>query len=250
MTPTDVEQLTAVPDEETEALSPPAEPEPEKPRHRVPSAWLTTFRIPERRRWTVSLAATLLVSAVGVGLLYVDDTSNQATIRTLTTDNMQLRGRNQILQDQLQTTQQNLTATMGQLEESKAELQHPTVTIWNVPQQISGPNAWLEGTVPDAFTYHLHVTSNGPLSVSFLTLGNYAAANACMDQGGSANYCMHHSGSVIGWLNKTSIDYDFHQAEGCADYVAVFTSSTTITIRPNVSVTYNPASSATGTCVS
>jgi len=248
MTPTHVDQLTETPPLEPEIVTLP--PAPSAPRRsRGPSAWAPMFEMRERRWWTVALAATLLISAGGVGLLYLDDTGNQATIRSLTTENEQLRGHSQILQDQLRTTEQNLNSTMGELERTKAELEHPTVTIWNVPQEIKGANAWLEGNVPDTFTYHLHVTSTGPMSVSILTLQNYAAANVCMDQGGTANYCMHHSGSAIGWLNKTSVDYDFHLAEGCADYVAVFTSPTTITLRPNVSVTYQPASSATGTCV-
>jgi hypothetical protein len=59
---------------------------------------------------------------------------------------------------------------------------------------------------------------------------------------------MHHSGSVIGWLGVTSINYDFHLAEGCADYISVFTSASAITVTPNVSVTYSPATSATGAC--
>jgi hypothetical protein len=44
------------------------------------------------------------------------------------------------------------------------------------------------------------------------------------------------------------LNFDFHEAEGCADYVAVFTSSQTVTVTPNVSVTYNPANHSTGAC--
>ena len=253
MTPTEMDQLTtptqqaelAPADLAPETFSPPPATRP----GRAPSAWVPMFRMRERRWWTIALAATLLVSAFGIGLLYVDDTTNQATIRSLTTENEQQSGRIQILQDQLGTTEQNLTASLGELARTKSELEHPTLVIWTLPQQIKGANSWLQGNIPDTFTYHLHVTSTGPMSVSILTLENYANATACMDQGGSANYCLHHSGSVIGWLNKTSIDYDFHMAEGCADYVSVFTSSTTITVKPNVSVTYNPASKPTGACV-
>ena len=46
----------------------------------------------------------------------------------------------------------------------------------------------------------------------------------------------------------TSVNYDFHKAEGCAAYLAVITSDRSITVTPDVSVTYNPASAATGTC--
>jgi hypothetical protein len=59
---------------------------------------------------------------------------------------------------------------------------------------------------------------------------------------------MHHRGTVKSWLSVTSVNYDFHEAEGCADYLAVFTSSQTVTVTPNVSVTYNPANHSTGAC--
>jgi hypothetical protein len=67
---------------------------------------------------------------------------------------------------------------------------------------------------------------------------------------GDTDYCMHHTakGQVQSWLNVTSVSYDFHLAEGCAGYMAVWTSSTSITVNPDVSVTYNPAPTFTGAC--
>src|SRR5260370_35201118 len=60
---------------------------------------------------------------------------------------------------------------------------------------------------------------------------------------------MHHSGSPAHtWSSVTTVSYSFHEAEGCADYVVVFTSDRDITVKPNVSVTYNPASASTGSC--
>ena len=212
-------------------------------------AWAPQIESRERRWWTVALAATLLVSAIGIGMLYADDTSNQATVRSLTIQNESLTGRNQNLQDQLTTTQTNLTATLGELAKTKADLEHPHLTIWNVPQQIKGASWYLAGGIPDTFTYHLKATSTGAMSISILTLEQWASANECVDAGrGTTNYCMHHSGAVMSWLSVRSVNYDFHLAEGCADYVSVFTSASSITVRPDVSVTYNPASSATGAC--
>ncbi|TMF29608.1 MAG: hypothetical protein E6I29_08120, partial [Chloroflexi bacterium] len=69
----------------------------------------------ERRWWTAALSAALLITALGIGVIYVDDTNNQSTIRSLTTQNESLTGRNQILNDRLKTTQANLTATLGEL---------------------------------------------------------------------------------------------------------------------------------------
>ena len=222
---------------------------PAAPRLRPPSAWLPMPESRARRWWTVALAAALLFTVFGVGVLYVDDSNNQAAVRSLTTQNESLTGRTQILEDQLKTTQTNLSATLGELAKTKAQLEHPHLTIWNVPQQLKGSSWYLAGGIPDTFTYHLQATSTGPMSVSILTLEQWARANACVDPGGgSTNYCMHHSGTVLSWLSVTSVNYDFHLAEGCADYIAVFTSASSITVTPNVSVTYNPASSATGAC--
>lgn len=214
-----------------------------------PRAWNPLAAIPEPRRWTLALVGALLVAFVGIGLLYADDTANQATIRTLTLHNESLTGRNLTLEDQLKTTQSNLTASLGELAKTRAELEHPHLTIWNVPQQIKGATWYLAGGIPDTFTYHLKATSTGPMSVSILTFEQWGKAIQCVDNGfATTNYCMHHSGVFQSWLNVTSVDYDFHLAEGCADYLAVFTSGTTVTVTPDVSVTYNPANHSTGAC--
>lgn len=247
MTPTAMDQVTTP----AEAAAPAADLQPSPtdgpPRPRAGAAWTSAVGRP-RSWWTIALAGAILVTAFGFGLLYVDDSNNQASVRALTTQNEQLQGRTQIVENQLKTTNDNLTATLGQLAQAKAELEHPTLSIWTVSEQINGPTVWLEGNVPDTFTYHLQVTSTGPMSVSILTLQDFTAANTCISNGGYANYCMHHSGAVLSWLSVTSVNYDFHSAEGCADYVAVFTSAAKITIKPNISVTYAPASKATGSC--
>ena len=249
MTPTEMDQLTTPTGpatlEPAETYSPPAPPV----RASRPSAWVPMFQSRERRWWTAALSAALLITASGIGVIYVDDTNNQSTIRSLTTQNESLTGRNQILNDRLKTTQANLTATLGELAKTKADLEHPHLTIWNVQQQLKGPSWYLAGGIPDTFTYHLQATSTGPMSVSILTLEQWAKAIQCVDYTpNTVHYCMHHNGAVLSWLSVTSVSYDFHQAEGCADYIAVFTAATPITVTPNVSVTYNPATSATGAC--
>jgi hypothetical protein len=241
---TETEQAPIAP---PETYTPPTQP----PRPlRRPSAWKPMFLNLERRRWTAALAAALLIAAIGVGILYADDSNNQATIRSLQTQNESLTGRNQILLDQLKTTQTNLTATLGELATTKAELEHPHLVLWNFPQQIKDASWYLAGGIPDTFTYHLQATSTGQMSVSILTLEDFAKALQCVDFGtGNTNYCMHHSGTPANsWLRVTSVSYDFHGAEGCADYVVVFTAASAVTVTPNVSVTYNPATSLTGAC--
>jgi outer membrane murein-binding lipoprotein Lpp len=211
--------------------------------------WPAGFQSRERRWWTIALTATLLISAVGLGLLYVDDTNNQTTIRGLTTQNQSLTGRNQILHDQLDATQANLTASLGELARTKAELEHPTLGVWNVPVTLHGPNEYLSATVPDTFTYHLRLKASGPISVSILSTSEFTNAVECVYNGrANTDWCMHHSGATWGVLGVTSVDHDFVLAEGCASYLAVITSPGTVRVTPNVSVTYNPASRATGDC--
>ncbi|HEX9094847.1 MAG TPA: hypothetical protein VF990_01970 [Candidatus Dormibacteraeota bacterium] len=205
-----------------------------------------------RRLWTVALAAALLFTAGGLVLLYMDDTNSQNTANQLKRENDSLRSQNQAVQAQLVTTQTNLNATVGELATVRAELAHPHLTIWNVPEQIKGPDWYLAGGAPDTFTYHLRATSTGPMSISILTLQDFAAALSCPQNGrGVTNYCMHHTGSpYITFENVTTVNYDFHAAEGCAGYVVVFTSADSIMVTPNVSVTYNPARTSTGSCAS
>jgi Tfp pilus assembly protein PilV len=226
-----------------EAYSPP-------PSAMAPSSSRSSFYVPrERRLWTAALAAALLLSVGGLGILYVDDTNYQNAARALTTQTEQLTGRNQILQTQLTTTQNQLTASQGQVTSLTAELAHPTLGIWNVPQTISGSSNYLAAGVPDTFTYHLKLTSSGAVSVSILSIKQFGDAVTCVKNGvANTNYCMHHSGSAWGQLSTTSVNYDFHLAEGCAAYLAVITSTGTVTVTPDVSVTYNPASAATGAC--
>jgi cell division protein FtsB len=202
------------------------------------------------RMWTAALAATLLFTAGGLALLYLDDTNSQKSANQLNAQNQALKSQNKQLQAQLVTTQTNLTATLSELATVRAELEHPHLTIWNVAEEIQGPDYYLAGGAPDTFTYHLQATSTGPMSISILTLQDFAAALDCVQNGrGRTNYCMHHTGSpVITWLGVTTVNYDFHAAEGCAGYVVVFTSAGDITVKPNVSVTYNPASASTGYC--
>ncbi|HKW72484.1 MAG TPA: hypothetical protein VJQ08_06635, partial [Candidatus Dormibacteraeota bacterium] len=226
MTATDLDEVTTAPAE-------PVAPLPPAPLARSPSAWLPALPSSRQRLWTLALGAALLFTVFGLGVVYVDDSNNQASVRSLTLQTESLTGRNQILNDQLKTTQTNLTATLGELAQTKAALEHPHLTIWNVSQHLKDADSYLAGGIPDTFTYHLQATSSGPMSVSILTLEQWASAIDCVNLGrGRTNYCMHHSGTVWSQLSTTSVNYDFHQAEGCADYIAVFTSASAVTVTP------------------
>jgi hypothetical protein len=231
-------------------VSPPYEPAPEPYQYQRPNPFASVLRGLEGRWFTIALAAGLLVSAAGIGLLYVDDTNNQARVNSLTVQNESLTGRAQSLNDQLTVTQHQLDVSRGQVTQLETELEHPTLGIWNIQETLHGPNEWLSSTVPDTFTYHLKLKSSAPMDVSILDTDQFRSAVICMYDGqGSADYCLHRSGATWGSLGVTSVNYDFPLAEGCAAYLAVISvPSGTVTITPDVTATYAPASTATGSC--
>jgi hypothetical protein len=244
---------------EMETTSPATEPvvaEPIEPLVPAPASSRSTtsswppVRIPRGRSlWAAAVAAALLVSAGGIGLLYLDDTNNQATIRALNTKNQSLTGRTQNLEDQLIVTEKKLAVSQAQVDSLSTELKHPTLGVWNVSQTIRNSTEFLSATVPDTFTYHLKLKSSGPMSVSILSTSNFKDAIICVYQGeGNTNWCMHHKGAAKGWLGVTSVNEDFHLATGCGSYIAVITAAGQVTITPDVSVTYNPAAGPTGSC--
>lgn len=204
---------------------------------------LPPFAPRRRGLWYAALAVAVVVTLGGLGFLYQDDVSWQHQAASLSSQNASL-------QKQLLTSQTNLRTAEGTITELKTAAQHPNLGIWNVAQTISGPDYYLLGNVPDTFTYHLVATSTGPMSISILTVEQYAAAIDCVHSGGgNTNYCMQHQpGTFKQWLGVTSVNYDFHLGEGCADYVVLFTAASAVTVHPDVSVTYNPAPTVTGTC--
>jgi hypothetical protein len=231
----------AVKDEAAAAPTPPSVP-------LIPIAARASI-LTRQRVWIAALTAAVLFTAVGFALLYNDDIGYQNLDHSLTNQNASLTGRNLILQGQLTTTQAGLADANTQLAAANAELKHPHLGIWNVPQQVSGPTYYLAAGVPDTFTYNLHLASNGPMNVSIVSFEQFKAAVLCVENGvANTNWCMHHNGSAIGWSNQTAISYDFHEAEGCAAYMLVITAASPVTVTPDVSVTYNPATHATGTC--
>ncbi len=159
-----------------------------------------------------------------------------------------LQGRNGDLEGQVRSATQQSTQLQARVGQLETELREPTKTIWNVAQLLQGPDSYLAGGVPDTFTYHLKLRSDGPISVSIISFGQFAKAIDCVRLGrGSTHYCMHHSGGTS-WEDITNLSYDFHDSEGCASYMSVITAVQRVTVTPDVSVTYHPAPRPTGDC--
>ena len=210
----------------------------------VGAGWLTG-----RGWWTASLAIAVIFAAGGLWLVYNDDLASQSALRARTIENESLQGQAMILQGQLTAAQGTLSAAQTDLAAVRAELAHPHLGIWNVRQSIQGPTYYLAAGVPDAFTYHVRLRSTAAMNVSILSFDQFSAAVKCIENGaGNTNWCMHHSGAANSWLGVKSVNSDFHLAEGCAAYLMVITAPSRVTVTPDVSVTYNPASHVTGTC--
>ena len=101
--------------------------------------------------------------------------------------------------------------------------------------------------MPDTFTYHLKFTADAPVSVRYMTSKQFVNAIHCVEVGrGNSNSCLSLAG--MGWNNVTTLEVDIHEAEGCADYLVIFTAARATTVHPDVSVTYNPAPAPTAAC--
>jgi hypothetical protein len=139
---------------------------------------------------------------------------------------------------------QNL-ALQNQVQKLKIQNANPTLEMWNScngPCNMS-PGNWRVGGVPDTFDYNVSFTSTVPVTVYVLTFSQYVQFANCTGQiscvtGGYTQY-----GPTMSL--RASV---FTLAEGCSAYVAIFQSTTTGVINPDVSVTYNPSSTITGAC--
>jgi hypothetical protein len=193
------------------------------------------------------IALGLLLAATWVGggyALYYVIRDDNAWSKKAAAETLQLHDAERKIA-QLQTDKAHVDS---QLQTSQTELMHPTLGIWNSNATITGPDVYLSGGMPDAFTYHLRFTADAPISVTYMSTKQFAAAIGCVEAGrGTTHTCF--SGTGQGWRDVTTLDVDIHEAEGCADYLVIFTAARATTIHPNVSITYNPARTVTGACV-
>lgn len=196
------------------------------------------------RALLIALGLLLAFTWVGGGYaLYYVIRDDDAWARKAATESVQLADASR----KYAQLQAGKTAVDQELQATKSDLRHPTLGIWNVNATIANSTAYLVGGMPDTFTYHLKFTSDAPVTVTYMTSHDFAAAIRCVEQGnGSSHVCL--GGTGKGWHDVTSLNVDIHEAEGCADYMVIFTAPGPATVHPDVSVTYNPAPAATGAC--
>ncbi len=160
------------------------------------------------------------------------------------------------LQFQLDNLQAQNNYLSTQVQQLKLQLATPTLSLWGCasPCQMSNANAWSmsaggwrEGGVPDTFTYLPQYTSTVPVGMYFLTLQQYIQFYNCPYATDATTRITCVSGVYSYYSPTTSLNGIFHLAEGCASYVAIYYSTQSGTIYPNVQVTYNPGPSS-GVC--
>jgi hypothetical protein len=161
------------------------------------------------------------------------------------------------LQTQLDNLQAQNNYLSTQVQQLKLQSTSPTLSLWGCasPCQTSSANAWSmsvgswrEGGVPDTFTYLPQYSSTVPVGMYLLTLQQYVQFYNCPYTTDATTRITCVSGTYTYFSSTTSLNGIFHLAEGCASYVAIYYSTQSGTIYPNVQVTYNPASSSTGVC--
>jgi len=139
----------------------------------------------------------------------------------------------------LKTQSSSLQKAVTVLRNNLTELQNRSTTfvIWNVPVNVSA-GYFLFETVPDTFDYHDNFSSSVPINVYYFNSTQYV------------QWFTHKtiSGNYLNFSSTERQSDTFKLAEGCGGYVVIYSFTTTGTIYPNVSATYNPASKPTGSC--
>jgi hypothetical protein len=191
----------------------------------------------------VLAAVALLGAGVTSGIVYENDHWSPIYARA----SAEAAQSKQDAHDQQQVSMQlqgQLTELNRKVFDTVGDLNHPSFVLWNSCSS-AGPDAGCPlrpgyeyvGGVPDTFTYNVRFRSTVPVTVEIYSTKNFVCweTRACGANG-------------IGWQNQTELNGVFHDAEGCAGYIAVFVSKQPGTLYPNVSVTRNPAAQSTGAC--
>jgi hypothetical protein len=150
----------------------------------------------------------------------------------------------------LNATQASLSSTQGLLDNlnqkivaTVGDLDHPSFVLWNTCGGDAAAGCPLQpgyeyiGGIPDTFTYNVNFRATVPVTVKVMDTSNFV----CWE---SRNCTAH----WVEWANQTTLQAVFNGAEGCAGYLAVWSSTQAGTLYPDVRVTRNPSATITGAC--
>lgn len=206
-------------------------------------------RLRWRRRLLIIFAAIVALTAstsVGVvlGVRHEDNHWTPLYGRAITdvahwkSESQEWQQSSQQYHAQLQDLQTKITASVGNLK-------NPRFVLWD-SCTAAGPAAgcplrpgyeYIVG-VPDTFTYYVSFRSTVPVTVWIMSAPNFV----CWETGNCAWHAW-------GWKNQTHLRNGvFHDAEGCAGYLAVFFSDQAGILYPDVSIVRHPAAQSTGVC--
>jgi uncharacterized coiled-coil protein SlyX len=173
-------------------------------------------------------------------------TSLEATLSSQSSQIVGLNGQVGSLNGQVSNLQSQISAQDDEISTLQTELKSPTLSIWNRAQSMQ-PGYFLYEGVPDTFDYSDVWTSSSPITVYYLSVTQGTQYFNC----GAASAITCVSGTYYYNGPTTSANDVFKLAEACGAYVAIYqpqSTSTTVTLYPNISITYNPAPALTGAC--
>jgi len=200
--------------------------------------------------WPAATLVTVGIALIGGLVLYADGAAKLAN----------LKSENAHLQSQLNSANSRIDQLGADNAGLARQAAHPTVSTWNDcggTCTLAG-DVYMVGGVPDTFTFHVVLTASAPVSVGILTFREFETFDLCptthsVSRAGESILaeCLRLAlnGAPRGWIG-TNVNFDFHDAEGCGGYAMVIVAQApqTVTFKPDVSVTYNPAATPTGAC--
>lgn len=198
-------------------------------------------RLASKKRWFLGAAVLMLVAtgAAAAGMVYglrSESAHWTPLYRQATADAA-------AYQKAAQGLDGDLIQLRGEVSSKVGDLNNPSFGLWNTCGQNGcqlTPGYEFVGGVPDTFTYYVSFTATVPVTVRIMSTGDFVCweTRSCTSNG-------------VGWEKRTELNGGvFHDAEGCAGYIAVFFSDQAGTLTPNIRVTRNPASTPTGVCAS
>jgi len=173
--------------------------------------------------------------------------------------------RSAALSDQLASARAQLADLGAKNRTLQQQADHPDLAMWNSCGSVSpcslDATGWREGSVPDTFRFTAHLKATQPIALGILTYAEFVTFRNCVDnpyrtqadQFSITSSCLWNDAlnhDSHRWWQGSSIDASFDGATGCAEYLGVIVTlyKSPAVITPDVRVTYDPASSATGVC--